>query len=44
MAEAAHVHDGLLAALGPKEIEQVFAVHLDPLQRLPSDLRGTCVV
>ena len=38
----AHVHDGLLAVLGPEEVEQVLAVHLDPLQRLARDLRSAC--
>ena len=41
-ADATHVHDGLLADLGSEEVEQVFAVHFDPLQRLPGDLRGAC--
>ena len=44
VAEAAHVHDSLLADLGSEEVEQVLAVHLDPLQRLARDLRGAWTV
>ncbi len=42
MCTKTHMHDGLLPVLWPEEVEQVLAVHLDPLQRLAGDLRSAC--